>query len=308
MRHIRTLFDLTLDEFHEVLNLSHQLKRDWFAGIRPTLLSQRSLALLFEKPSLRTRLSFEAGMTQLGGSTIYLSEDVGWQTRESTKDFVRVLAEYCDAIVCRTFSHSTIKELASYDALPVINGLTDTSHPCQALGDILTMQELAGDLKGKQVTFVGDGNNVCRSLAHAAVMAGMKFRLLGSTGYLMPDEWLSKVKEQIPGADVQQVNGSLDALKNADFAYTDVWTSMGQEAESAERRRVFAPLQLSAELMKHAPSHCKILHCLPAKRGEEITDEVIDSPNSAVIQQAGNRMHLQKGLLVWLGKQSGWIG
>ncbi len=306
MRHFRTLFDLSDQEFRDVLDLSHQLKRDWKVGVRPPLLSQRSVALLFEKPSLRTRLSFEAGMTQLGGSTIYLSQDVGWQTREATVDFVRVLAEYCDAIVCRTFSHSTVEELAAFNALPVINGLTDLSHPCQAMGDVLTMEELSGNLQKKQITFVGDANNVCRSLAAASVMAGMKFRLLGSPKYYFEEAWVTKVKKRIPDADIEQTSDPKVALKAADFVYTDVWTSMGQEAEAAERKRVFSPLQLNDSLMKIAPGDCKVLHCLPARRGEEITDEVIDSPNSAVIQQAGNRMHLQKGLLVWLVRENGW--
>ncbi len=246
-------------------------------------------------------------MTQLGGSTIFLSEDVGWQTRESTADFVRVLAEYCDALVCRTFSHQTVEELASYNALPIINGLTDLSHPCQALSDVMTMEELSdGSLQGKQVTFVGDANNVCRSLAAASLMAGMKFRLLGAPNYYFEDAWLQKVVARIPKADIQQTSEPTEALGNADFVYTDVWTSMGQESESAKRRDVFRPLQLNASLLKKAPRHCKVLHCLPARRGEEITDEVIDSACSAVIQQAGNRMHLQKGLLVWLGRQNGW--
>ena len=306
MRHFRSLFDINEDEFRNILDLSHQLKRDWKIGIRPPLLAQRSVALLFEKPSLRTRLSFEAGMTQLGGSTIYLSEDVGWQTRESTADFVRVLAEYCDIIVCRTFSHATVEELAGFNALPVINGLTDLSHPCQAMADVMTMEEIAGNLRGKQVTFVGDANNVCRSLAAASLMAGMRFRLLGAEPYYFEPAWLQKVKARIPTADIEQSADPDEALREADFVYTDVWTSMGQEAESEMRRKVFAPLQVSTSLMKKAPPHCRVLHCLPARRGEEITDEVIDSANSSVIQQAGNRMHLQKGLLVWLGRQNGW--
>ncbi len=307
MRHLRNLTDLSIDEFHEVLELSHHLKRDWLSGIRPPLLAQRSIGLLFEKPSLRTRLSFEAGMTQLGGSSIYLSEDVGWQTRESTKDFVQVLAEYCDALVCRTFAHSTVEELAAYDALPVINGLTDSAHPCQALADIMTMQEFTPNLRGKQIVFVGDANNVCRSLCIASAMAGMTFQLLGAEKYFFPADWVAKVKTRFPSFEFSQTTHHATALKNADFLYTDVWTSMGQEAEADERRKALATFQVNPKLLAYAPQHAKVLHCLPARRGEEITDEVIDSPRSIVIQQAGNRMHLQKGLLVWLGKQQGWI-
>ncbi len=307
MRHLRTLFDLTRDEFHHILDLSHRIKSDFQQGIRPTWMAQRTLALLFEKPSLRTRVSFEAGMAQLGGSSIYLSRDVGWQTRESTGDFVRVLAEYCDLIVCRTFAHETVDELASYNALPIINGLTDASHPCQALADVMTMQELLPQLAGKQVTYVGDANNVCRSLAHAAGLAGMRFRLLGVEGYYFEESWLNRLRELLPQFDIAQTTDPANALKHADFVYTDVWTSMGQEAESAHRNQLFQHLQLNPELMSHAPKHARVLHCLPAHRGEEISDAVIDSPQSSVIQQAANRLHLQKGLMVWLARQCGWI-
>lgn len=307
MRHVKTLFDLSTEEIRDVLRISHRLKSDFIAGFRPPWLAQRTLALLFEKPSLRTRVSFEAGMAQLGGSSIYLSQDVGWQTREATSDFVRVLAQYCDAIVCRTFAHRTVEELSSYQALPIINGLTDMAHPCQALADVMTMEEQGEALQGLQVTFVGDGNNVCRSLAHAAVAMGMRFRLLGVPGYWISDEWLSELKVRFPTAEIEQLEDASAALKDAAFVYTDVWTSMGQESESQQRRSQFGHLQLNGKLMKMAPTHCKVLHCLPAHRGEEITDEVLESPQSLVIQQAGNRLHLQKGLLVWLALQLGWM-
>lgn len=307
MRHLRSMFDLSTEEFRHVLELSARIKSDFMNGERPTWLAQRTLALLFEKPSLRTRISFEAGMAQLGGTSIYLSRDVGWQTRESTGDFVRVLAEYCDLIVCRTFAHSTVDELASYDALPIINGLTDAAHPCQAMADVMTMRELVGELRGKQVTYVGDANNVCQSLAHAASMAGMRFRLLGVEGYQLESEWLGRVMEHCCDLDIEQTTDPVQALREADFVYTDVWTSMGQEAESASRKAIFQHLQLNAQLLRHAPDTCRVLHCLPAHRGEEITDEVIDSPQSVVIQQAANRLHLQKGLMVWLARQQGWV-
>lgn len=305
MRHLRTLFDLTPAEFHAIEGLAHRLKSDWKNGKGKSWLSNQSLALLFEKPSLRTRVSFEAGMTQLGGTPLYLTQDVGWQQRESTSDFIQVLAEYCDFVVCRAFSHRTVEELASFNCVPVINGLTDISHPCQAMADVMTMNEIAGDLQGKQVTFVGDGNNVARSLLHACAMAGMRFRLLGPKNYQIEASWIQQVIDDCGAIDVEQTTDVRSALADADFVYTDVWTSMGQEAEAAERELAFSSFQVNAKLMKNAPDRCRVLHCLPARRGQEITDEVIDSKQSAVIQQAGNRMHLQKGLLVWLAAQNG---
>jgi ornithine carbamoyltransferase len=305
MRHFRTLFDITPDEYQSIEELAHRLKRRWKAGQRDNLLANQTLALLFEKPSLRTRVSFESGMAQLGGTPLYMSQDVGWQKREATSDFIQVLAEYCDYVVCRAFDHSTVEELASFNCIPIINGLTDSSHPCQAMADLMTMRELAGDLKGKQITFVGDGNNVARSLLHACAMAGVNFQLLGPVKYKIEQNWIDRVIEDCGIIDVQQTTDFQSALKSADFVYSDVWTSMGQESESAQRAQDFHDYQVNAKLMKFAPSHCRVLHCLPARRGQEITDEVIDSPQSAVIQQAGNRMHLQKGLLVWLAMQNG---
>jgi ornithine carbamoyltransferase len=281
------------------------MKSEWKNGNGKSWLPNQTLALLFEKPSLRTRVSFEAGMTQLGGTPLYLTQDVGWQQRESTSDFIQVLAEYCDFVVCRAFSHRTVDELASFNCVPVINGLTDISHPCQAMADVMTMHEVAGDLQGRQVTFVGDGNNVARSLLHACAMAGMRFRLLGPKEYQIEASWIQQVIDDCGPIDVEQTTDVPSALADADFVYTDVWTSMGQEAEAADRERAFNSFQVNAKLMQNAPDRCRVLHCLPARRGQEITDDVIDSKQSAVIQQAGNRMHLQKGLLVWLAAENG---
>lgn len=303
MRHLISLFDISQSELASVLSLADQTKALLLSGRRPNWLPRTVLALLFEKPSLRTRVSFEAGISQLGGTAMFLGDDVGWQNRESTKDFVRVLAQYTDYVVCRARSHASVEEMASFNCVPVINGLTDVSHPCQALADLMTMREHAGTLAGKTVTFVGDGNNVARSLALACAMVGMKFRLLGPKEYFMPDAAIQGIVERYPEADIEMCHQPERVLKDADFAYTDVWTSMGQEAEMAERKRVFAPFQLNDELMRHANGNCKILHCLPARRGEEITDSVLDSANSAVVEQAGNRMHAQKGLLIWLALQ-----
>ena len=308
MKHLRSLFDLNNDEFHDILNLADSLKKKLAEGQRPELLKNRSLSLLFEKASLRTRVSFEAGMIQLGGAAIYLTNDVGWRERETIADFVRVLGEYCDFVVCRAMSQATVDELAAHNALPVINGLTDQSHPCQALADIMTMREHChGDLKGKQLTFVGDGNNVARSLMKSAAICGMKFRLVGPPKFQIEPELIERVKQHYGEFNFDQSPDISSMVRDADFLYTDVWTSMGQEAEAKERIVSFTPYQVNASMMRFAPAHCKVLHCLPARRGLEITNEVIDSGNSIVFPQAANRMHLQKGLLVWLGVQNGMV-
>ena len=305
MRHLLSLFDLQQDEYEAILSIATQVKKLLLDGTRPDFLPRQVAGLLFEKPSLRTRVSFETGMSQLGGASLFLGQEVGWQSRESTADFIRVLSEYVDYVVCRSKLHSTVEELASFNCVPIINGLTDLTHPCQALADMLTMMEQHKCIRGKQVTFVGDGNNVSRSLAHACARSGMRFRLLGPEAYFMVDGSLEKFEASYEDCDLQQTEDRQAAMAEADFVYTDVWTSMGQEAESERRRKDFADYQLNSDLMRLAPDHCKILHCLPAKRGEEITDEVIDCPNSLIVPQAGNRMHAQKGLLLWLALQHG---
>lgn len=305
MRHFISLWDIDPIELGAILNISHQVKQLLRNGVRPSWLPRTVLAMIFEKPSLRTRVSFEAGISQLGGNGLYLGKDVGWPDRESTADFIRVLAEYADWVVCRLRSHAHVEELASHDCIPVINGLTDREHPCQALGDLLTMQESVGDLAGKTLTFVGDGNNVAQSLAQASAIVGMKFRLLGPPDYWFGDCVLDPIHDRYQNADILQTSIPKEALQDADFVYTDVWTSMGQESESTERIKAFATFQVNDQLLAHAPNSCRILHCLPAKRGQEITDQVIDSPNSLIVSQAGNRMHAQKGLLLWLSLQHG---
>ncbi len=307
MRHFISLFDISQQELHAILSLAEQVKTLLAEGRRPAWLARQMLALLFEKPSLRTRVSFEAGMTQLGGTVTFLGQEVGWQSRETTADFVRVIAQYADYLVCRAKSHVTVQDLASFDCIPIINGLTDVAHPCQALADLLTMQQFCGSTAGKQVTFVGDGNNVARSLALICAMVGMRFRLLGPQDYFMSDEAVGAILQRYPNADIVQSVDAAQALGGADFLYTDVWTSMGQEAEEANRRAAFAPFQVNEQLVSHAAPGCRILHCLPAHRGDEITDAVIDSPNSVVVEQAGNRMHAQKGLLIWMALQHGQL-
>ena len=307
MKHLVSLFDIDQDELKSILNLGSQLKQLLHQGHRPPILSGLVLGLIFEKPSLRTRVSFEAGIGQLGGSSLYLGKDVGWPDRESTADFVNVLAEYVDFLVCRMNSHQAVLELASHNAVPVINGLTNLAHPCQALGDLMTMRECVPQLGGKSLAFVGDGNNVAHSLALACAMEGLRFKLLGPKDYFIKPEVVERILLSYPQAEIHQSDDAEEILPDVDFVYTDVWVSMGQEAEASQRIRAFSPYQLNAQLMAIAPDHCRILHCLPARRGQEITDQVIDGPHSLIIQQAGNRMHAQKGLLLWLAIQHGRV-
>jgi len=300
MSHLLTLFDLTSDDIEHIFALAGDLKAQLEAGRREPILPGRVLALLFDKPSLRTRVSFESGMAHLGGSSLYLGKDVGWGHRESLEDFARVLAQYVDGVVCRTFEHERLEELARHCDKPVINGLTDASHPCQALADLFTLRELRGELRGRTLAYVGDGNNVARSLAVGCAKLGMRLTLATPEGYGLPAEFLEKVRALGDDVDILPTGDAAEAVADAVAVYTDVWVSMGQEKESEQRRRDLTPYQVNQALMKQAPADAVFLHCLPAHRGEEVTDEVIDGPQSAVIQQAGNRMHAQKGVLAWL--------
>ena len=306
MRHLLTLFDLTPEELKTILKVAAQLKSLLRAGERPSILANYTLALLFEKPSLRTRVSFQTGMTQLGGGSLFLGEDVGWGKRESPSDFTNVLGQFVDAVACRAKSHDRVEQLASFDAMPVINSLTDLSHPCQAIADILTIQEAFKTIEGRHLVFVGDGNNVSRSLALACAMLDLRFTLACPSGYEFDQPWLDRIAESYPKADIRQVEDPHIAVSDADAIYTDVWTSMGQEAESKIRKAAFANYQVNSKLMASAPQTARVLHCLPAVRGEEITDDVIDGTQSDVIAQAGNRMHAQKALLVFLLRPE-WI-
>ena len=300
MQHFLSLFDIDPVELELILKTARVIKSKLAEGERPSILANRVVALLFEKPSLRTRVSFETGMAQLGGSSLFLGQDVGWGKREAPADFTRVLGEFVDGVVCRAKQHARVQELASFNAVAVINGLTDLCHPCQALADALTIYEAFGTCEGKQVVFVGDGNNVAHSLALVCAMLKMKFTLACPAEYEMDSEWLSRIRAAYPDAELETQHDPAIAVSNADAVYTDVWTSMGQEAESAVRKQAFKDFQVNESLMSAAPSTARVLHCLPAVRGEEITDAVIDGPQSDIIRQAGNRMHAQKGLLVWL--------
>lgn len=300
MRHLLTLFDISHEEIPSLLQTAEELKARLRQGLREPIYAGHVIGLLFEKPSLRTRVSFEAAISHLGGTAIYLGSDAGWGKRESLEDFSRVLTSYVDAVVYRGKQHAQLEQFAAHANCPVINGLTDTSHPCQALGDLLTMQELHGDLSQQTLVFVGDGNNVAHSLAVACALVGAKFVLATPQEYQLSDEYIARVKQALPTANIEQTPDPLAAVRGANAVYTDVWASMGQEAETARRRQAFAPYQVNAQLMQAAGPQAKFLHCLPAKRGEEVTDEVIDSEQSVVVQQAENRLHAQKAILAWL--------
>ncbi|MCD0460514.1 ornithine carbamoyltransferase [Roseiconus lacunae] len=300
MQHFNSLFDISCDDLKLILQTAKVVKSKLKAGERPDVLHNRVVALLFQKPSLRTRVSFESGIAQLGGSSLFLGDDVGWGKRESASDFTKVLGQFIDAVVCRANRHESVTQLSSYNAVPIINGLTDLCHPCQALADVMTIDEAFDGYEGKHLVFVGDGNNVANSLALICAMLDMRFTLACPKGYEMDRQWVERMAKEYPKADITTTSDATAAVATADAIYTDVWISMGQEAEAAERRSAFADYQVNEKLMAAAPSSARVLHCLPAVRGEEITDGVIDGSQSSVIDQAGNRMHAQKGLLVWL--------
>ena len=303
MRHFLDLLDLTSDQILNLLDDAKRLKSAHTRGEATPVLLGKVLGMVFEKPSLRTRVSFQAAIAQLGGSSVFLpGSEAGLGSRETISDFARVMSEYVDAVVLRTFSHATVEAFAKHSRCPVINGLSDYYHPCQALGDLLTMQEVFGELKGRTVVFVGDGNNVARSLAIGCGKLGVHFILAAPKGYGFDEPFLQTYHRLIPQGDVLMNGEPAHAMTSADIVYTDVWASMGQEAESEERRKQFAAFQVNIDLLKLTPSHARFMHCLPAHRGEEVTGDVIDGDRSIVFQQAGNRMHAQKALLQWLLK------
>jgi len=268
-----------------------------------TALSHKTLALLFEKPSLRTRVSFEMAMKQLGGQMIYLSPaEVGLGKRESIQDVARVLARYVDVIAARTFSHETLEILGSYADIPVINALSDREHPCQALADLLTVFEHKGDLKGLTLAFIGDGNNVAASLALACALAGMNFNIASPEGYALNSGVLERAQilAENSGAEIEYGHDPRLAVRGADVVYTDTWTSMGQEAENITRIKAFNGFQVDSALMSLADADAIFMHCLPAHRGQEVSDEVIESRASVVFDQAENRLHAQKAVLAQL--------
>ena len=301
IRHLLTLDSWTPDEIEQVLSLSNELKRKGTLGERPPHLAGKMLAQIYDKPSLRTRVSFEAAMARLGGSSTFMtSKEAGLTGRESLPDVATVLSRMVDAIVIRTFSQRLIEEVASYAACPVINGLSDERHPCQALADLLTIREACGTFAGVRLLFVGDGNNVARSLAVACGKVGIEMTLCTPDGFAFDAGFLNRLKSISPKTNLTVTHDLMTAVKSADVVYTDVWASMGQEKEADDRKKAFAAYQISETVMSAAPAGCHFLHCLPAHRGDEVTDGVMDSAQSLVYEQAENRMHLAKGLLVTL--------
>ena len=301
MRHFLDLLDLSADELLHLLRETARLKTASAGGNRTPVLQGRVLGLVFEKPSLRTRASFQSAMAQLGGSSVFMTGgEAGMGTRESIPDFARVMSQYVDAVVLRTFSHQTVQTFAEHSSCPVINGLSDRHHPCQALADLFTLQEIFGDLKGRTIAFIGDGNNVARSLAICCGKLGVRFVLAAPEGYGFDKPFLEMFAQHLPADTLVQNGKPGHAVERADVIYTDVWTSMGQEAERDLRAQNFADYQVNEQLLTLAPAHARVMHCLPAHRGEEVTDAVLDGERSVVVQQAGNRLHAQKALLKWL--------
>ncbi|MCX5635180.1 MAG: ornithine carbamoyltransferase [Planctomycetota bacterium] len=298
MKHFIEIESCTPEQLKELLKDSSKLKKLYKSGKRDLCLVGKTLAMLFEKPSLRTRISFEVAMTDLGGHAIYVKpEDIGGiGKREPVKDIARVLSRYVHGIMARTFEHRTVTELAEFATVPVINALTDWSHPCQAMADVMTIAEHCGKLAGIKIAFVGDGNNVARSLAFACAKLGMKMVVASPKGYEL-DERTIRVTNEISKGSVVQTNNPLQAVAGADIVYTDTWVSMGQEAEKQKRIADFKGFQVNAQLLKSASAKVKIMHCLPAYRGFEISDEAAESANSIMFDQAENRLHFQRALL-----------
>jgi ornithine carbamoyltransferase len=304
MDHFLSLPDLTGDELLQLLKLAVELKSERQAGGNRPLLKGKTLGMVFQKPSLRTRVSFEMAMNHLGGQALYLSPfEIQLGKRESVPDVARVLSRYVDGIMARVFAHSDVLTLAEYSRVPVVNGLSDYNHPCQGLADFLTIVENKGwDLSGQRLAFIGDGNNVATSLLFGAAMLGMDFVLAFPPDYDLPaDVWeRGQQLATLSGSRLQATHDPHEAVAEADVIYTDVWASMGQEDEAEERARVFKLYQVNEALVAEAKSDVIVMHCLPAHRGQEITDGVCDGPHSVLWDQAENRMHAQKAILVEL--------
>ncbi|HYE19677.1 MAG TPA: ornithine carbamoyltransferase [Tepidisphaeraceae bacterium] len=302
MKHFISIADHSTEELRHVLDVSRRLKKQHGEiGRNDPLLAGKTLAMIFEKPSLRTRVSFAVAMTHLGGSGLLLrDEEVGLDKREPVQDVARVLSGMCDGIMARTYEHSKIERLAKFASVPVINGLTDHDHPCQAMADILTIEEHFGELEDLTVAFIGDGNNVARSLAEGCGRLSMRFVLASPGGYELPGEDVDRIMERVPELDFVLERDPTEAVRGADVIVTDTWVSMGQEAQKAQRMKDFHGFIVNEDLMKQAPKHAVVLHCLPAYRGYEISEAVFEGPQSLVFKEAENRLHAQKGLIAVL--------
>lgn len=302
MQHFISIAETSTPDLHRLLEVAGRLKAQYkTSGRNDPLLAGKVLAMIFEKPSLRTRVSFHNAMVHLGGVGMLLrGEEVGIDTREPVQDVARVLSGMCDGIMARTFEHDKVLNLSRWSAVPVINGLTDFNHPCQAMADLMTIREHFGSLEGRTVAFIGDGNNVARSLSTACGKFAMRFVLASPAGYELPADEVDRIRSQVPRMDFQVTHDPVEAAREADVLYTDTWVSMGQEAEKARRLKDFAGFQINPDLLAAAPQQAVVLHCLPAYRGLEITEEVMESPRSLIFRQAENRLHFQKGLLAVL--------
>jgi ornithine carbamoyltransferase len=299
MKHFLSTGSLTRDAALNLFRIAADLKQGWKSGRRPTPLTGRSFALIFEKPSLRTRVTFEVGINQLGGRGIYLSgPEIGLGTRESVPDVARNLSRWVDGITARVFAHATVEGLAKHASIPVINALSDYEHPCQAVADFFTLWERGVDLAKLKLAWIGDGNNVLNSILFLGGALGADLRVACPPGYQPDPRVLAEAQRK--GGSISVTTEPDEAVRGADVIYTDVWTSMGQEAEKTQRQEAFARYQLNAPLLAFAKSSALVMHCLPAHRGEEITDEVLDGPQSVVLDQAENRLHAQKAIIVAL--------
>jgi ornithine carbamoyltransferase len=297
-RDLISIFDLTKEDIYEIFELSAKMKDAVKKGVEHKMLKDKTLAMVFEKPSLRTRVTFETGMTQLGGHAIYLApQDIQLGKRESVSDVAQNLSRWVDLVMARVFAHKTVTDLAASATVPVINGLCDLEHPCQILCDLLTVIEKKSNLEKTVIAYVGDGNNVCNSLVAASAILGYRLNVATPKGHEPNRDYVKKA------GNVTLFNDPKKAVQDADIVYTDTWTSMGQEQETAKRKDIFKSFQINAELLKSAKKGCLVMHCLPAHRGDEITDDVIDGPSSIVIDQAENRLHIQKGIMVFLSRK-----
>jgi len=299
MKHFISIADHQTEDLRHVLDVAKRLKNQHKStGKNDPVLAGKTLAMIFEKPSLRTRVSFASAMAQLGGQGLLLrDEEVGLDTREPVADVARVLSGMCAGIMARTFAHDKLERLARHATVPVINGLTDHDHPCQAMADLLTIEEHFGNLEGLTVAFIGDGNNVARSLAEGCGRFEMRFILSSPAGYELPSEDVDRIMERVPELDFILERDAIEAVRSADVIVTDTWVSMGQEAQKAQRLKDFHGFIVNEALMAQAPKQAMVLHCLPAYRGYEISEGVIDGPQSLVFQEAENRLHVQKGLI-----------
>jgi len=305
MKHLISIAELSAEDLRRILGLARQLKDEWAssaAGNRP-ILKGKVMGMIFQKPSLRTRISFDVAMLQLGGHALYISpSEISLGERESVPDVARVLSRYVDVIMARVFAHKHVQQLAEYSRVPVINGLSDYSHPCQGITDMFTIWEKVGDLDGLRLTYLGDANNVAASLLFAATKLGMDFVIGHPAGFGLPPDVLALGQQfaRRSGSRVVVTNDPLEAVTDARVVYTDTWTSMGHEAERATREAVFPPYQVNGGLLSRARPDAIVMHCLPAHRGQEITDDVADGGQSVLFDQAENRLHAQKGILAFL--------